>query len=127
MLENRRHFRLKQYFDVNWKVNGQDDVGEGTIFNISSSGLLLQTDKVFKPSDNCIMSVEVIPGSVRPFTIKKGKVMWFRRIRTPQERYQCGIQFLDKSFDKEFQQWLDEEVTRLGEASNVNVLSNLVV
>ena len=128
MLENRRHFRLRKYLDVNWKVNGQEDVGEGTVLNISTSGLLFQTDKVFQASDNCELSLELIPGEGRPVTIKKGKLMWFRRIRTPQERYQCGVQFLDKNaFDKDFQQWLDEEITRLSEASNINILSNLVV
>ena len=58
MLENRRHFRLKEFMDVTWKVQDLGVAGEGTVVNISSSGLLLQTDRVFKPSDDCIVSIE---------------------------------------------------------------------
>ena len=47
MFENRRHFRLREFIDVTWKVDELNVSGEGTVVNISSSGLLLQTDRVF--------------------------------------------------------------------------------
>ena len=92
MIENRRHFRLREFIDVAWKVADQEVSGEGMVVNISSSGLLLQTDRVFRPSDNCVLSIES-GAEILPFAAKKGKIMWFRRIHTPQERFQCGIHF----------------------------------
>jgi len=130
MFENRRHFRLKEFLDVSWKVEDQEVSGEGTVLNVSSSGLLLQTDRVFQPSDNTILSIESsesLAAQDSPFVAKKGKIMWFRRIHTPQERYQCGIQFLEGQTDKNFQQWLEMKVNRLSETANVNILGNLVI
>jgi len=124
MLENRRHFRLREFIDVAWKVAGQEDSGEGTVVNISSSGLLLQTDKMFRPSDNCVLFIESGAEEL-PFAVKKGKIVWFRRIHTPQERIQCGIQFLPDRTDSSFQQWLEKKMNQLSEATNANILGNM--
>ena len=126
MFENRRHFRLREYFDVAWKVEDQEVSGEGTVVNISSSGLLLQTDRVFRPTDNCVLSVES-GKDVLPFSAKKGKIVWFRRIHTPQERFQCGLQFLGDNTDIDFQKWLEMKVNRLSEAGDAKILSNLAL
>jgi len=125
MFENRRHFRLREFIDVTWKVHNQEDSGEGTVVNISSSGLLLQTDRVFKPSNNCVLSIE--SGSeTLPFAPKKGKMMWFRRIHSPQERFQCGIQFLPGRSDLDFQQWFDGKITQLSQTEDAKILNNMV-
>ena len=124
MLENRRHFRLRELMDVTWKLAGQDVSGEGTIVNISASGMLLQTDKVFKPSDNCVVSIDSGEQKL-PFGPKKGKIVWFRRIHAPHERYQCGVQFLPDRIDRSFQQWFDGKVKQLSEAADANILGNL--
>ncbi|MDE2027648.1 MAG: PilZ domain-containing protein [Candidatus Omnitrophica bacterium] len=124
MFENRRHFRLREFLDVSWKVDGQDASGEGTVVNISASGLLLQTDKVFQPSDNCVLSIESGAEDL-PFAAKKGKMVWFQRIRTPQDRFLCGIQFLSEKPDNSLQQWLEMKISRLSEAGDAKILSNL--
>ena len=123
MLENRRHFRLKEFIDVAWKVAGQEVSGAGTVVNISKSGLLLQTDKVFRPSDNCVLSIESGADTL-PFAPKKGRIMWFRRIQTPQERFQCGLQFMEEKTDKDFQQWFEGKVSQLGETVDAKILDN---
>jgi hypothetical protein len=122
--EYRRHFRLREFLDVSWKVAGQEISGEGIVVNISSSGLLLQTDRVFSPSENCILSIGSGDEGL-PFSPKNGKIMWFRRIHTPQERLQCGVQFLPNDPDNGFQQWLGKKIDQLGNAGDVNILGNL--
>ncbi len=124
MLENRRHFRLKEFIDVAWKVADQDISGEGMVVNISTSGLLLQTDRVFRPSDHCVLSIGSGAENL-PFAPKNGKIMWFRRIHTPEERMQCGVQFLPDHLDLEFQQWLEKKVNRLSGAEDANILGNM--
>ena len=122
--EYRRHFRFKESIDVAWKVEDQEISGEGMVVNISSSGLLLQTDKVFRPSDNCVVSIE--SGAEKlPFAPKQGKIMWFRRIHTPQERLQCGVQFLPNDTDIGFKQWLELKLKKLSDAEDVRILGNM--
>ena len=123
MLENRRHFRLREFIDVTWKVADQETSGEGMVVNISSSGLLLQTDKVFKPSDHCVLSIETGEKTL-PFKAKQGKIIWFRRIQTPQERIQCGIQFLANAMDVDFQHWFEIKVNQLSQAGDAKILGN---
>lgn len=124
MLENRRHFRLREFLDVTWKVEDQDVSGEGTVVNISTSGLLLQTDRVFKPTDNCVLSIESGPEAL-PFAPKRGKLVWFRRISTPQERFQCGIKFSSDMADARFAQWIENKITILSEAGDAKILGNM--
>jgi hypothetical protein len=50
-----------------------------------------------------------------------------RRIHTPQERYQCGIRFLEDKVDNSLQQWLSNKIEQLSQAGDVNVLGKLVV
>ena len=124
MDENRRHFRLREFIDAVWKLEGQEVSGQGTVVNISTSGLLLQTDRVFSPSDNSVLSIELGTENF-PFAVKKGKIMWFNRIHTPQERIQCGIQFLPNKTDHNFQEWFEAKVNQLGQAGDSNILGNL--
>ena len=125
MFENRRHFRLREFLDVTWKVEDQDVSGEGLIVNISKSGLLLLTDKVFKPTENCVVLVES-KSEVLPFSSKRGRLMWFKHIFTPQERFQCGIQFLlSDKIDSHFQELLENKINQISEASDAKILGNL--
>jgi Tfp pilus assembly protein PilZ len=124
MLENRRHFRLREFLDITWKLADQDVSGEGLVVNISKSGLLMQTDKAFRPSDDCVLSIES-GAEALPFAAKKARIMWFRRIHTPQERFQCGVQFLPDKTDKSFQQWFEMKLGQLSETGDARILGNL--
>lgn len=124
MLENRRYFRLREHLDVVWKVNGQEDSGEGTVVNISLGGMLLQTDRMVKLADNSIVSIESGQEAL-PFAPKKGKIVWFRRINTPEERLQCGVMFLKDQLDRGFENWFETKVNRLSETTDVNILSHM--
>ncbi|MDE1920847.1 MAG: PilZ domain-containing protein [Candidatus Omnitrophica bacterium] len=126
MFENRRHFRLREFLDVSWKVADQNVSGEGTVVNISASGLLLQTDKVFKPSDNCVLSIESGTEAL-PFAAKKGKIMWFQRIGASPQRFLCGIQFLADKPDGSLQRWLEVKINQLCEAGDAKILGNLAL
>ena len=126
MSENRRHFRLREFIDVAWKLEDQEVSGEGMVVNISSSGVLLQTDRVFRPSDDCVLSIESGADTL-PFAAKKGKIMWFKRIYTPQERIQCGVEFLPDKTDIAFQEWLAMKMDQLSQATDAKILGNLAL
>jgi len=109
--------------DVSWKVMDQDVSGEGLVMNISSSGLLLQTDRIFRPSDDCVLSIES-GGETFPFASKKARIVWFERIRAAQDKYKCGLQFIEDQ-DNQFKEWLEEKINRLSAAGDANILGNL--
>lgn len=124
MLENRRHFRLREFTEVSWKVLDQDACGQGLLVNVSYSGMLLRTDKLFKPSDKCFLTVESTAENFS-FAPKQGKVMWFRRIQAPQECFQCGLQFLGNEADNDFNQRLEMKINRLSDAGDANILGHM--
>ncbi len=127
MLGNRRYTRIREFIDASWSVEGLPESGEGQIINISLSGALLQTDRLFVPQDKCVMDI-TIDGKDGPFTHKKGKVVWFRRVNTSRQFFQCGIDFgLESTQDGNFRNWIDAKVTNMSQASNVNILNNYVV
>jgi len=125
MDETRRHVRLKESIDVTWRIEAQHVSGTGVLINISSSGFLLQTDRLFRPSDDCILSIKPVSPSLS-FAPKRGKIKWLKRIHTPKDRYQCGVEFLPDAMDRDFQGWLNTKVEELGQIQNMNILSNLV-
>jgi hypothetical protein len=127
--ENRRHFRLRDYFDVDWKLNGNDSSGQGTVLNISVSGVLLQTNGALKPFDKCTIEIKPQAGGEVPFSPKKGKIVWFRRIGESGERFHCGVEFLKDAgvTDKALNDWLEQKVAAISEAGNVSILNIYVV
>ena len=121
MLENRRHFRVREILDIQWSVEGQEAKGEGKILNLSTSGILLQTDKVFKISQECVVSVSTPEG---PLALKKGKVVWFRKI-ADGKKYVLGIEFLKKvAYDKSLNDWVEGKITLLAQAGDAKIINN---
>ncbi|MBF0510927.1 MAG: PilZ domain-containing protein [Candidatus Omnitrophica bacterium] len=127
MYENRRHLRLREFLDVTWKVEGEEISGEGVVMNISKSGVLLQTDKTFRPPEKCVLSLESRQDD-QLFSHKKAKMMWFRRIQgAKQPRFQCGLEFLTGGKDQPFQEWLQMKTDSLSNAQDVNILAHLAL
>ena len=127
MMEGRRNFRLRHPMSIHWKVKGGDASGEGTISNISLSGLLMQTDKIFRIPNKCVLSLE-IDGEDKPFVVKQGKVVWFRRIGNERPRYQFGVEFVkDAGFDLKLKEWLEGKVAELSKAGDANIIKNYIM
>ncbi|MBF0571860.1 MAG: PilZ domain-containing protein [Candidatus Omnitrophica bacterium] len=76
MINNRQSFRLRKQFYVTWSVPVKKIEGEGIIFNISRSGMLFVTDKLFEPDQGLDMffRIEQVPSFP-----SKGKLVWFRK------------------------------------------------
>ncbi len=128
LIENRKHFRLRQLIDVNWQIDGDAQLfGEGTIINVSQSGALLLLDKAFVPTDKCIVSIVSQDQSQAPFYGKKGKVVWLKKFVLNQPRLQFGIEFLKHDAqDLRFNQWLNGQIDRLSQVTNANILQHYV-
>ena len=126
MLENRRHMRIREITDIRWTVLGQNDYGEGKVLNISSSGLLLQTDGHFNPLHQGMFFIDAVGKEPLGFGAKKGKVVWMRRLPEGRPGFQCGIEFMKNVFDKPLQDWLEQRIESLAQATNANILNNYI-
>ena len=126
MLENRRHMRIREITDIRWVVLGEDIFGEGKVFNISTSGLLLQTDAKFDPRRRGIVYIDAHGEEPLGFGPKKGNIVWSRPLPAKQG-YQCGVQFLKNSpFDKLLQEWINGKVEALVQATDANILNHYI-
>jgi hypothetical protein len=121
--------RLRDYFDVDWKINGNDSSGQGAVLNISVSGVLLQTNSPLKAFDKCIIEIKPSAGTQLPFSAKAGRIVWFRRLGENATKFQCGVEFIKDSgiTDRSLMDWLEQKVTAMSEAGNVSILNNYVV
>ena len=129
MPDTRRHLRLRQHMDVHWDLDGTDVSGGGMILNISLSGVFLQTDKVFEVPDESVLSLSfALEGQELPLTEKQGRIVWFRRVNTPEPSYQCGVHFVRKEADSDgrLEHWLKAKMKAITEAGDANVLNNYV-
>ena len=114
MINNRQSFRLRKQFDVTWSIPDQKIKGEGKIFNISLSGLLFATDKLFVPEHGLIIS---FPSS--------GKLTWFsRKSKTGKAYYLCGVKFLyGANFSSAWGQWMEDNILEMADTEDSRVLN----
>ncbi len=126
MLDNRKHLRIRGSYKARWKLVGTDISGEGTIYNISRSGALFQTEHIFKINDKPVICLESIDDEL-VFKSKQGKVVWFRREKTPHASYLMGILFsTDSMADKKFIDWLESKIQETSNAQDANILGHYI-
>jgi PilZ domain len=124
MISDRQSFRLRKQLELAWSVPDQKINGEGTIFNISRSGMLFVTDRLFVPEHELIMgfSVKGVP-SFPP----KGKLVWFRKVGEDQSHYQCGVKFLnDLAANPAWIAWMEENILKLADVGTANILEHFL-
>lgn len=124
MLENRRHIRIREITDIRWTVLGDDISGEGKVLNISTSGLLFQTDKKFDISRIKRLYIDSQSSEPLSFGPKKVKIVWVRPMPNGKAGYICGVEFIKEAFDKKLEDWINQKLESLGRISDPNILKN---
>lgn len=120
MLENRQSFRLRQQIDLDWSVTDQKTDGKGKIYNISQTGLLFETDRLFAPEHGLTVSLNCQESPALP---EKGKLVWFRKVGENKSHYLCGIRFSsDDASDVSWTKWMEESVLKLAEVGDTHIL-----
>jgi len=124
MLSDRQSFRMRQQFDIFWSIPGQKIEGQGRIYNISLSGMLFVTDRLFDPAHALEMcfSVPEIPSFP-----SKGKLVWFRKVGQGRSQYQGGVKFSDeKSHNPLWIKWMEENILKLADVQDSKVLDRIL-
>jgi hypothetical protein len=91
----RRHVRLREDISVHWRIEQSGRQGEGTIRNLSVSGMLLESQSLAMPPKDSEFILEALEPDKAPFTSCRAKFVWGRRALSEQRYYFCGLEFLD--------------------------------
>ena len=122
MINNRQSFRLRQQFDISWFIPEQKIEGEGIIFNISLSGMLFVTDKLFKPEHGLTLFFTAAHAPAFP---PKGTLVWFKRVGRGESQYQCGVRFpYEAALRRSWIQWMDENILKLAGTQDSTILDS---
>jgi hypothetical protein len=120
MSDTRQNFRLRKQMDVMWSIPEQNLTGTGKIFNVSLTGILFETDKLFTPSHGMVIHFSM-PG-VRMFP-PSGKLKWFKRTGDEAHpTYQCGVRFPFPS-PPSWNNWMEENILKLADAQDNAILT----
>ncbi|MGE0267757.1 MAG: PilZ domain-containing protein [Candidatus Omnitrophota bacterium] len=92
--EARNNLRIKESRNIFWRVNDGDIKGKGQIRNISTTGMLLETNSNFIPTDGCRFSFDTSLGHDN-FIPQNGKLVWHRKKIFSKNKYLCGIRFVE--------------------------------
>jgi hypothetical protein len=91
----RRHVRLRDDISVRWRIEQNGREGEGTIRNLSISGLLLESPSLVMPPKEADFTLEAMEPDKAPFISCRAKFVWGRRALSEQPYYFCGLAFVD--------------------------------
>lgn len=92
--EARNNLRVNENKSILWRVNDGDIKGKGQIKNISTTGMLLETNSNFVPSEGCRFSFDTSLGHDN-FIPQNGKLVWHKRKAFSKNKYLCGIRFVE--------------------------------
>src|SRR5471030_2139500 len=122
MAEGRQYFRLRRQIEIDWSIPEKEVEGSGVIFNISVSGILFETDKLFPPEHGLKMS---FVSQEVPLLPAKGKLMWFKKIGEKKDHYMCGVHFLkDPTTWPAWVEWMEDNISKLADTSNSVILGH---
>jgi len=117
---DRKSFRIRKQFDVAWSVPEQGLEGEGLILNISLTGMLFVTDRLFDPKHGLSMGFSVEQVSSFPL---KGDLVWFRRVGEGGTHYQCGVKFSkESSCSPQWVKWMEGNILKLADVEDSRIL-----
>lgn len=94
MSEWRRNPRVKEIIPIHWKMVRQESQGEGVIRNISISGLMVEVDEHFKPTDNGLFTLDVVSSGMSHLIPQDVKLVWYSRVMADKMRQFCGMKFV---------------------------------
>lgn len=92
--DDRSDIRIKEDGRISWQIKYKQRDGFARIRNISASGMLIETDVVFDPKEECIFSFDSRLGADN-YIPQVGRLVWHKQKRRSRNQYLCGIKFLE--------------------------------
>ncbi|MCA9407703.1 MAG: PilZ domain-containing protein [Candidatus Omnitrophica bacterium] len=92
--DTRENLRVNERKSIQWHIKESALRGQGRIHNISTSGMLLETNSNFKPYDQCVFSFDTTLNH-NNYIPQYGRLVWFKKKNFSGNRYLCGIKFVE--------------------------------
>ncbi len=126
MNDRRVHLRVLENQKISWHTAEGNAQGEGLIKNLSSSGVLLETNSNFKPQIGTVISFE--SSSLDSFP-KTGRVVWYRQKKFDKNKFLCGVQFNETSEEVllKLQQRVQDGTLRKTKMRKINKTINILL
>ncbi|MDP8213255.1 MAG: PilZ domain-containing protein [Candidatus Zapsychrus exili] len=94
----RTNLRIQEKSRIKWYLHDSDLNGSARVHNISSSGMLIETDSDLTPADNSVFSFEPL-SKKGDYIPDRGKIVWHKSKRFKKNNNICGIEFFDVKED----------------------------
>ena len=126
MAEWRRHPRVKQSISVRWSAGFLGNHGQGTIRNLSLSGLLLEVDDHFRPTTDGMYRLDIVDPELSQTVPREVKLVWFNRMKTDKVRKFCGMKFTNIQGPSlaRLAEHLEQKCSSYQEAMDSNIIQN---
>ena len=89
----RSQVRIQDSRRIYWKVESGNKMGKGRIRNLSTSGMLLETNSNFVPDQNAHFSFDTNLGHDN-YVPQNGQLVWYRKKSFSRNKHLCGIKFI---------------------------------
>lgn len=124
----RDNIRIEERRRVLWQTQDGEKKGIGHIRNISTSGMLLETNGRFKPTDQCLFKFDSDLGQ-KNFIPQAGRLVWFKKKGLATNRHLCGVKFVDTSdyVHDRLHQRIQQGIARLNRMRRITAVSNVIL
>lgn len=90
----RSSLRVDDNRRIAWRSQLNSVRGQARIRNISTSGMMLELRSTSKPENGCVFSFDTDLGHEN-YIPQNGRLVWAQKKNFAQNKYLCGIQFLE--------------------------------
>lgn len=90
----RQNTRVKDRCRLYWHLQDSDIKGRGRVCNISTSGMLLETNGLFVPNNQNRFTFTTNLG-IDNYIPKFGEIVWHRKKKDKKNGYLCGVKFVE--------------------------------
>ncbi len=111
--EARKNLRVDDSTPIQWRIKDGYASGQGRIRNISTSGMLLETNNSFEPTAQSMFAFEPANGTPFEAVPQEGRLVWSKKKGWIRNRTLCGIEFVEPK---------EESVTQLHEKIQKGIL-----
>ncbi len=118
----RRHVRLREDIPVRWRIDENGRYGEGTVRNLSLSGMLLESQSLATPPKNTEFVLEALDPENSLFSTCRAKFVWGRRALSEQRYYFFGLELVDPP--KEALSAIEKRLAEISDVSDVGIVGN---
>ena len=91
--ESRGNLRIRENLAVTWRLKDRERQGQARVSNISTSGLLLETQNDFSPFPGDILGIDSSLEGVDNFLPQEGRLIWSQRKNS--RKVLCGLEFVN--------------------------------